>query len=452
MNSRQLQLNTSEAKAGRCVIYVMSRDQRVRDNHTLLQAQSTAIEAKLPLAVVFCLQPKTGHRSREHYQWMLDGLRQIESDLKSLNIPFMLLIGDPRERLKALLHHTEPAAIYFDMSPLRGPQQLHQGIAQHVKCPVYEVDTHNIVPVWIASTKQEYAARTIRPKIHRLLPDFLHEPPNVVSHPVVWPGAVQTIKKLLPLIDTALKALPSNNQKIMITSGERAARNALRDFIAERLEGYANNRNDPSKDGLSGLSPYLHFGHVSSLRVVLEVQAAVAKNSALQEDANVLIEEIVVRKELSDNFCLFNPEYASLGGAPEWAKSTLRKHANDHHDFLYTAQQLEDALTHDSAWNAAQNQLRKTGKMHGYMRMYWAKKVLEWSKSPERAAQTLIYLNDFYSLDGGDPNGYVGILWAIAGLHDRPWFERPIFGTVRYMNESGLHRKFDVDEYIRQNA
>lgn len=449
---RYVKINARTYGDGHCVIYVMGRDQRVHDNHALLQAQKTAIEHKLPLAVVFCLLPKTGYRAREHYQWMLAGLRQVESDLNSFNIPFMLLLGDPLERLNALFHHTEPAAVYFDMSPLRGPQKLHQTIAKHAKFPVYEVDTHNVVPVWAASNKQEYAARTLRPKIHRLLPDFLNEPSSVVSHPVLWPGVVQSMQKLQSHIDEMLASLPSNHQQLTLQSGEQAAHELLTNFIAKRLHGYAKNRNDPSKDGLSGLSPYLHFGQISSLRVMLEVTAVANTNPSLQEDADALLEEMVIRKELSDNFCLFNSEYASLLGAPEWARMTLQKHVNDHREFLYTIQQLENAQTHDPAWNAAQNQLRKTGKMHGYMRMYWAKKVLEWTKSPKEAIRNLIYLNDFYSLDGGDPNGYVGILWAIAGLHDRPWSERPIFGTVRYMNESGLRRKFDVEQYIRQNA
>lgn len=452
MDKRQLQLNTSDRMDGGCVLYVMSRDQRVHDNHALLLAQQQALELKLPLAVVFCLLPKTGHRSHEHYRWMLDGLRGVESDLAKFNIPFMMLIGDPLSRLKSLFHHTDPATIYFDMSPLRGPRKLHMQIAQDVQCPVYEVDTHNIVPTWRTSDKQEYAARTIRPKIHKSMPEFIEEPQEIQSHSFAWPGVVRPMKELQPMIDDVLEALPSNGQTIAFASGEVAAKKVLRDFIAKRLRGYGSNRNDPSLEGLSGLSPYLHFGQISSLRAMIEVEKAVSANPKLRADADALIEELVIRKELSDNFCYYNTQYDSLNGAPQWGKATLHKHANDPRNFLYNRTQFDESATHDPVWNAAQNQLRRTGKMHGYMRMYWAKKVLEWTSSPEEAMLVLKYLNDFYSLDGGDPNGYVGILWSVGGLHDRPWFERSIFGTVRYMNDSGLRRKFDVDAYIRQNA
>jgi deoxyribodipyrimidine photo-lyase len=189
---------------------------------------------------------------------------------------------------------------------------------------------------------------------------------------------------------------------------------------------------------------------LASITAVRAVMERVVKQLSLQRDADAFIEEIVVRKELSDNFCLYSKDYTSLAAAPEWAKVTLHKHANDPREYIYSKKQFEEAQTHDPAWNAAQNELRNTGKMHGYMRMYWAKKVLEWSATPKEALQTLIYLNDFYSIDGGDPNGYVGILWSVAGVHDRPWGERPIYGTVRSMVYNGLKRKFSITEYERE--
>jgi len=165
---------------------------------------------------------------------------------------------------------------------------------------------------------------------------------------------------------------------------------------------------------------------------------------------NALFEEMVVRKELADNYCLHNDNYKSIIGAPTWAQATLESNKSTSRDFIYNLSEWEDYKTHDIIWNASQMELRKTGKIHGYMRMYWAKKILEWSVSPEEAISTAIYLNDKYSIDGGDPNGYVGILWSIAGLHDRPWFERPVFGKIRYMNAAGLRRKYQVDEYIER--
>lgn len=249
------------------------------------------------------------------------------------------------------------------------------------------------------------------------------------------------------MIEEVVLTIPSNGQTLSYVSGESEAHKVLNEFISKRLRAYATARNNPSDFGQSELSPYLHFGQISRLRITLEVEYAVVHDASLREDADVFLEELNVRSSLSDNYCYYNLRYDSLLGATEWAQKTLAKHANDVRDFVYTLEQFESSSTHDPAWNAAQTQLRTTGKMHGYMRMYWAKKVLEWTKTPEEALTILIRLNDFYSLDGGDPNGYVGILWSIAGLHDRPWFERPVYGTIRYMNYNGLKRKFKIEQY-----
>lgn len=450
LKTRIKKLNSASV-LGECVIYVMSRDQRVQDNHALLAAQKHAAAKELPLAVVFNLMPQAGNRSREHYQWMLVGLREVEAQLSKLNVPLITLIGNPSERLTGCITHLKPDAVYFDFSPLRGSRALQKHVAANANCSVYVVDTHNVIPVWVTSDKQEYAARTIRSKIHRALTDYLDEPESILKHEVDWPGTVMSLGELSDKIEKIVQNIASNHQKSLqknYAPGVKAANAALGKFIDERLKNYSDMRNDPSKDGLSGLSPYLHFGQLSSLRVVVEVQKAVAADSALQKSADVLIEEMVVRKELSDNYCYYNQDYAGLNGAPDWAIKTLAKHADDPREHLYTLEQFECAETHDSAWNAAQLEMVRTGKMHGYMRMYWAKKVLEWSETPDRALQTLLYLNDFYSIDGGDPNGYVGIMWSIAGVHDRPWGERPIYGTIRCMVYGGLKRKFDIDVYI----
>lgn len=454
---------------GKCVVYVMSRDQRVNDNHALLAAQKHAVAKGIPLAVVFCLYEKSGFRAREHYDFMLTGLREVESKLAELHIPFMLLIGNPKQRIQALIHHVQPDAIYFDFSPLKGPRELTQAIADSSEnTAVYVVDTHNIIPVWVASDKKEVAAYTIRPKIHRNLAEFLHEPDALEQQTVQWPGVVRTISELAEQVNEVLSKIPRNNTKIDFKSGPSTAYKHLEHFIALKLLQYAHMRNDPSQELVSDLSPYLHFGQISSLRVALRLQEELCKNhdtlhvlespkmpqpsgiAPLRDGVNALLEEMIVRKELSDNFCYYEAHYKDLTAAPSWAQETLRQHANDPRESTYTYEDLARGTTHDKAWNAAQIQLIKTGKMHGYMRMYWAKKVLEWTESPERAIEILIKLNDFYSIDGGDSNGYVGILWSVAGVHDRPWTERPIFGKIRYMNYAGLKRKFDIAAYERK--
>lgn len=452
---------------GSCVLYVMSRDQRIDDNHALLAAQKHAIAKKLPLAVVFCLMPGVKGRAREHYTFMLQGLQEVEAKLQDKNISFMLLIGDAYEKISAVIHHTKPDAVYFDFNPLRGPRGLQAKLANVIEGNAYVVDTHNVVPVWVASDKKEVGAYTLRPKLHRLLETYLLSPEEVVQHPYMWPGTVVSSTDLRHMIEELVQAVPSNGTKNSFVSGERAALAHLENFIATKLETYAVDRNDPSKGSQSDLSPYLHFGQISSLRVALRLQeVARSQDGDLHflsspkmpkpEDAKTtllhgidsLIEEMLVRKELADNYCMHTNSYDILEAAPSWAVASLNKHRQDVRQHLYTYDQLEAAKTHDPAWNAAQMQMTTTGKMHGYMRMYWAKKVLEWTESPEQAIEFLVKLNDFYSIDGGDPNGYAGILWSVGGVHDRPWQERAIFGVVRYMNYEGLKRKFNIDSYI----
>lgn len=443
-NPRAFNLDKNPAPKRGAVVYVMSRDQRVADNHALLLAQSEALRRKSPLLVVFFLQKQTGNRAQEHYVFMLKGLAEIGVELKSYHIPFLIRTGNPVTVLRSLEKLHDVSTVIMDFNPLRGPQNRFNVLHEKLTSTVIEVDTHNIVPARLVSDKQEYGARTIRPKIQKLLPEFLVEPGSLRVHPYTakLPDELRAGESLhLP------RTVKANGTHIAQTSGEMAAREALDVFIKERLKGYASRRNDPSLDGLSKLSPYLHFGQLASLRAVLDVEIAVANDQTLRVDADAFIEEIVVRKELSDNYCLHNKKYDSLRGAPDWAQKTLHEHADDPRDQLYSLPELEGAQTHDPAWNAAQRELRVTGKMHGYMRMYWAKKVLEWSPDATTAIKHLMYLNDFYSIDGGDPNGYVGILWSVAGLHDRPWSTRAVFGSVRYMNYQGLKRKFDITAY-----
>ncbi len=444
MISRHLALNSKPIGTSGPIVYLMSRDQRVRDNHSLLRAQELALANNTHVLVLFCMLEHSGQRAREHYEFMIAGLRQVRSDLQGFNIPFVVIASgsSPLAAVADYLKDMSAAALVTDFSPLRGPRKLQKDLASNLDVQVEVVDTHNVVPVWIASNKQEYAARTIRPKISSKLPEYLIEPAalkpqdNVPSYP-----------SPLQLESIALDHLQSNGTKVEVTSGEAAALKHTESFVADGLKGYAGSRNEPSVDGLSGLSPYLHYGQISSLRVALIVEEAATSNPSFREGADVLLEEMIIRKELADNYCLHTPSYRNISGAPNWARQTLQEHSSDEREYIYSQQQLEDAQTHDLAWNAAQNQLRSVGKMHGYMRMYWAKKVLEWTPDPQVAIDTLIYLNDFYSIDGGDPNGYCGIMWSVAGVHDRGWTERSVFGKIRYMNYAGLKRKFDIQAY-----
>jgi deoxyribodipyrimidine photo-lyase len=450
LQSRIHKLNVAAPPdSAQSVVYVMSRDCRVATNHAIIVAQQHALREKLPLIVVFVAYDKPlGQRAREHVKFLLDGLVDVERALSASGITFILQHGQAEHMYPRLVDDYKPAAVYFDLSPLRSARRIKDRFASTTQLPVYVVDTHNVVPVWLASEKQEVGARTLRPKINKLLPTYLHDAPTLVRHPYSYQGVVHSDSLAVLSRQLIAKYVSNHTDITRFIPGEIAAKIALDRFIEQRLHGYADTRNDPTKNGLSELSPYLHYGHLSSLSVALAVQQAIGQSQVQQQDVESLMEEMIVRKELADNFCYYNADYDRLQGAPLWAQKTLAKHAEDPREFVYSRHQFEQAQTHDAAWNAAQRQLLRTGKIHGYMRMYWAKKVLEWSPSPQAALKTLLYLNDFYHLDGGDPNGYVGIMWSIAGVHDRPWGERPVYGVIRSMVYNGLKRKFDIASYI----
>jgi deoxyribodipyrimidine photo-lyase len=436
-------LKDAPAKSGP-IVYWMSRDQRVQDNWALLFAQEMALKNQEPLAVIFCLVPSFLNATLRHYSFMLSGLREIEDSLKQKNMPFFLLSGSPVDQVPAFAVRYSVGAIVTDFDPLRIKSAWKKAVARKIDVPLYEVDAHNIVPCWLASPKQEFAARTFRPKIQRLLGDFLDKFPKLQRHPFSWVRKNSTtdwdrLRGSLH-VDTAV------SEVTWIKAGERAARRALRDFTDKKLAVYSETSNDPTLDGQSNLSPYLHFGQLSAQRVALQVQGSAAGG----ESRESYLEELIVRRELSDNFCFYNGKYDALEGFPAWAQRTLNEHSGDEREHEYELEKLENAETHDDLWNAAQMEMVQNGKMHGYLRMYWAKKILEWSGSPEEGLQMAIYLNDRYELDGRDPNGYVGCAWSIGGVHDRAWFERPIFGKVRYMSYNGCKSKFNVDRYIEK--
>jgi deoxyribodipyrimidine photo-lyase len=431
-------LNNSKEKAGP-IVYWMTRDQRVHDNYSLLFAQELALKRGQNLYIVFNLLDDLGTSDRQ-FNFMLRGLEILRKELKNYNIPFFLLSGSSEAEIPKFLKETNAGILVTDFDPIRIKKAQKGRIAEKIKIQLYEADAHNIIPCWIASGKLEYGAYTIRPKINRLLPSYLEEYPRLkmmpdsnfikdTSHNKILTGDLIEKKAFRP------------------ASGETAAINALNDFLENKIDRYSTDKNDPNKDCLSGLSPYLHFGHISSQRIALNTEKS-NYNTASKE---AFLEELIVRKELSDNFCNYNANYDSFEGFPNWAKESLNQHRKDEREYVYTLKEFEKGKTHEGLWNAAQWEMVNTGKMHSYMRMYWAKKILEWSASPEDALKTVLYLNDKYELDGRDPNGYAGCAWSIGGVHDRSWFERQVFGKIRYMNLKGAERKFDIDNYIQSN-
>lgn len=425
------------------VVYWMSRDQRVQDNWALLYAQDVAARHGVPLFICFCIVPRFLGASGRHFGFMLAGLREVEAEALQLGIAFHVLEGSAPDVLPCFAARHAIGCVVADFSPLRVAREWCSLLCERLRgtrVSVVQVDAHNIVPAWVVSDRQEAGARTMRPKIHRHLAAFLTEFPPVARHPVSGPACAR--------VDwAALEASVGADTGgcSWARPGTRAAFGVLDVFCRERLHAFAAARNDPARDGLSNMSPYFHFGQIAVQRAVLVVGSLRAMHGV---SVDVFVEEAVVRRELADNFCFYNAHYDSLLGASSWARSTLDAHRADRREHTYTLEQLEHAQTHDELWNAAQTQMTRDGKMHGFMRMYWAKKILEWSATPEEALRHAICLNDRYSLDGRDPNGYVGCMWSICGVHDRAWAERPVFGKVRYMSYSGCLRKFDVARYI----
>jgi deoxyribodipyrimidine photo-lyase len=427
------------------VLYWMSRDQRLRDNWGLLYAQKRALAARAPLAVLFCLAPRFLEAAWRQYDFLIRGLEETARGLEMLNIPFLLLEGEPPEEVPAAAGRLQTRLLVTDFDPLTLKRDwLKRCLPALRGVSVYEADSRNIVPCWQASGKQEYAAHTLRPKLLALLPEYIEEPPPAVRHPHPWPRPLPH-----PRWERARRSLKVDRSVAPVNRpapGEEAARRRLAAFCAGGLTRYAAERNDPNAGVQSGLSAYLHFGQLSSLRAAIAVLAS----DAAGENKDAFLEELITRRELADNFCAYNPAYAGVEGFPPWARKTLSEHAGDGRDNVYSLSQLERARTHDELWNAAQRGLVAGGSMPGYLRMYWAKKILEWSASAAGAMRAALNLNDRYQLDGRDSNGYAGIAWSIGGVHDRPWFERPIFGKIRYMSYGGCARKFDVPRYIRE--
>ena len=439
--SRRMRVLRAGPGAPGPVVYWMSRDQRAEDNWALLHAVDQARARGTTLLVAFCLVPGFLGATRRQYQFMLKGLKELEGRLGKKGIGLRLLFGNPQTVLPPLLRELGAGLLVTDFDPLRLKLDWKRDVLAKTELEVHEVDAHNIVPCWIASPKREFSAGTFRPKLNRLLPGFLAELPTLKTMKHRSTG-----QDRIPWDVTAkdLKFDAGVEEVDWILPGEGAARSALRRFCSQGLPAYAEARNDPARSGQSGLSPYLHFGQLSAQRVALEVAGAQAPETSKA----AFLEELTVRRELADNFCLYNLEYDRFGGFPAWARDTLDAHRHDEREYVYSEAELEGARTHDPLWNAAQTEMVERGKMHGYLRMYWAKKILEWTETPEEALRIAIQLNDRYELDGRDPNGYAGIAWSIGGVHDRAWSARRVFGKVRFMSFSGAKSKFEVQAYL----
>ncbi len=426
------------------VLYWMEQAKRTEYNHALVYAAQQANDLEKPLIVVYALTDNYPEFNLRHFTFLLEGLRETEQQLKDIGVKLVAQAGEPAE---VVLRISQDAAlIVCDCYYLKHQRAWRDQVAKEADCRVVQVESDIIVPVEVASEKPEYAARTIRPKLQKQYRNFLNRPvqsiPKKSSLNQPLKGEkLDNIEKLASSIGVDKSVEPVSQ---FFRGGTSEAKNRFRDFINELLDDYDENRNQPQTNNVSHMSKYLHFGHISPVWLVEEIT-----KKADDENVDAFIEELLVRRELAINFVYYTPDYELFKSIPGWAHETLDVHKDDEREYVYSCQELDEAETHDPYWNAAMREMKYTGYMHNYMRMYWGKKILEWTNTPEYAYQTVLTLNNRYFLDGGDCNSYANVSW-IFGQHDRGWTERPIYGKVRSMMQSGLKRKFDPDKYVEK--
>ena len=424
------------------MLYWMQAAQRADYNHALEHAIDRANEVRKPVVAAFGLTADFPQANARHYCFMLEGLRETVDTLKDRGIQTVVQLRSPTECIPGLAK--DACLLVADDGHLTIQRRWRRQVAEAIECSMEVVETNLIVPVEEASEKEDFSAGTFRPRIHRQLDGYLVE---------LKPRRVRKDSLGLKFDSVELSDPDALVRKLKVDSsvgriagfhgGPSEARRRLRDFIENKLDEYPDRRNDPNADGQSHLSPYLHFGQISPLDIALRVRETARRGGP------AFLEELIVRRELSYNFVHYNHQYDGFACLPPWAKRTLEYHGRDKREHVYSRAQFEAARTHDPYWNAAQNAMVLTGKMHGYMRMYWGKKILEWTNTPQEAFRIALYLNNRYELVGRDPNGFAGVAWCF-GKHDRAWAERPVFGKVRYMNAGGLRRKFDADAYVQR--
>jgi deoxyribodipyrimidine photo-lyase len=435
-------LNAKPVGDGKYVLYWMQAAQRTEYNHALEYAIRLANKLQKPIVVFFGITDGFPEANQRHYYFMLEGLKEVCKNLKAKGIKMVIRHQSPDTGAVELAK--QAALVVVDAGHLRIQKKWRAGVAKKIDCSLHEVETNLIVPIEETSSKENFSAGTFRPRITKQLDKYLvplkYKKPRLDSLCLKLPAFdIDNIDKaMLKLnIDKSIGKVDDFH------GGTSCAKRLLSDFVRNKLNRFAESRNDPNEDCVSNMSPYLHFGQISPLYIALKI----LKTTSPGKDA--FLEELIIRRELSYNFVFYNNKYDTFDSLPPWAMRTLNFHRRDKRQYVYSLEQFEKAQTHDPYWNAAQKEMILTGKMHGYMRMYWGKKILEWSKNPRAGFKIALSLNNKYELDGRDPNAFAGVTWCF-GKHDRAWSERPVFGKIRYMNAAGLKRKFDADAYVKK--
>lgn len=472
MNNDRLVTHQDGYNKGKYVLYWMQQAQRVAYNAALTQAIRLANDANLPLVVLFILSDQVPDANERHYYFMMQGLYETAKQVNELGADFCFSCGDPVERVTQYASHA--LAVVADSGYLHYQRQWRTELGRRLAllgCAYWEWETEPLIPVTLASNKEEYSAATLRRKLLKLLPAVsltdtvpacrIAQLSNEHFANGVYRVGTESFTSLWKWVSSQARFDATVSPITTVYGGVSEARKLLAEFIQHKLDVYDAQRSNPAVDMASGLSPYLHFGQISAMEIVQ--QAMQHYRAGIEElclwlgdrkdlqphPANLasFTEELIVRRELSFNFCHYNAQYDSFSCLPDWAKRTLQEHERDKREEQYSLDRMEQCATNDIYWNAAQREMMASGRMHNYMRMYWGKRVIAWCQAPEEAYRILLYLNNKYELDGRDPNAFAGVAWCF-GKHDRPWQTREIYGMVRYMNASGLTRKFDMAAYL----
>jgi deoxyribodipyrimidine photo-lyase len=432
------------------VLYWIQMYHRAEQNWALTAAIEAANRLGLPLVVYHGLGYTYPHANDRIHRFILEGVTELKERFARRGILYHFYLRrqttDPNDLLYRLAQRA--ALVVTDDFPAFFIPAQSMRVAGRLDVATWAVDSNGIVPL-AAILGEQYGAYTLRPKVRRLLAEHLRPVPEPSPKHDSLKLALDvpefritraTIEADIAGSDIDHAVRPS----LVYQGGYREARKRLERFVAGPLHSYGTARNQPGGGTTSRLSPYLHFGQISVQEIALAARNA---THTPQEHRDAFLEELIVRRELAFNFCRFNPQHRTLAALPAWAQTTLAAHADDPRPHIYSPEEFEAARTHDDLWNAIQAELLTTGLMFGYYRMYWGKKIMEWSPTAEAAQQIMISLHEKYALDGRNANTYSNILWCF-GKHDRPWGERPVFGKVRYMSRAGMEAKTDVPGYL----
>jgi deoxyribodipyrimidine photo-lyase len=436
---------------GEYVLYWMQATQRLEENWALREATREADRLAKPLLIYQGLDPHYEHASDRVHGFILGNAIELSARAETLGYTYRFCLRRSRADDARVVDRlaSRAALVVTDAFPTAGIDARTARVAARVSCRVVAVDSHGVIPA-AAFGKEEFAARTIRPKIARLRDQMLQPVRDVPPRKSLKPSVLRSLELDALRLDTldlsaAIASCDINHGVAVVAEvvpGLTAARRKLDTFCETALQEYADRRNDPADgDGSSRLSPWLHFGQISAAEVARTVM-----ERGPTEQWEKFLDELLTWRELSLNFCVRNPAFATLNGLPNWVRENMARHAGDRREWVYDLDTFERAATHHPLWNAAQRELVRTGAIHNVMRMYWGKYIVLWSESFDEALRIMIHLNNKYGLDGRDPSSYGGIQWCL-GKFDRPWTRRPVLGTIRYMSIDLAYKKFRAREY-----